>query len=131
MYNCSPSFNRTFSIASHSSHGEAGKSSLAYASLLGTSSFARYTSNIFLPKGHSSHFHPVLLIDFRVRTGDVPAEHGARFHGFFLRRGNAEPLVVVVRQFTVMRGIVRVPITVLVADLTALDTDELAGAGER
>ena len=29
-----------------------------------------------------------------------------------------------------MRGIVCGPITVVVADLTALDTDELAGAGE-
>ena len=44
---------------------------------------------------------------------------------------NAEPLVVVVRYLTVMRGIVCGPITVVVADLTALDTDELAGAGER
>ena len=86
---------------------------------------------ISLPKGHPSHFHPVLLIDFRVRTGDVPAEHGARFHGFLLCEGNAKPLVVIVRQLTIMRGIVRVPITVVVADLTALDADELAGAGER
>ena len=85
--------------------------------------------NIFLPKGHPPHFL-FLFIAGGVCAGDAPAEHGTCFHGFFLCGGNAQPLVVIVRYLTVMRGIVRVPITGVLAAFTALDADELTGAGE-
>ena len=57
--------------------------------------------------------------------------HAAALHGKALLLRHAEAFVVVICQFTVMRGIVRGPITVVVAAFAALDTDELAGAGER
>lgn len=57
--------------------------------------------------------------------------HTAALHCQPLLLRHAKASVVVVRQFTVVRGIVGVPITVVVAALTALDADKFAGAGER
>ena len=56
--------------------------------------------------------------------------HAAAFHRQPLLPRHPKPFVVVVRYLTVMRGIVRVPITGVVAAFTALDADELTGAGE-
>ena len=57
--------------------------------------------------------------------------HTAALHCQPLLPRHPKTLIVIVRQLTIMRGIVRVPITVVVAALTALDADELAGTGER
>ena len=71
-----------------------------------------------------------LLICRWVCTGDAPAKHGTYFHGLLLCRCNAKAFVVVVRQFTVLRGIVCVPITGVVAALASFDANESTGAGK-
>lgn len=63
-----------------------------------------------------------------VCTGNAPAKHGTYFHGVLLCGCNAKAFVVVVRQFTVLRGIVCVPITGVVAALASFDADEVTGA---
>ena len=56
--------------------------------------------------------------------------HAAALHGKALLLRHAEAFVVVICQFTVLRGGVCAPIAGIVAALTALDTDELTGTGE-
>ena len=72
----------------------------------------------------------VLLICRWVCTGDAPAKHGTYFHGVLLCGCNAKAFVVVIGQLTVLRGIVCVPITGIVAALASFDTDESTGAGK-
>ena len=65
-----------------------------------------------------------------VCTGNAPAKHGTYFHGVLLCGCNAKAFVVVIGQLTVLRGIVCVPITGIVAALASFDTDESTGAGK-
>lgn len=58
-------------------------------------------------KLHSSHF---LLIVAGVSAGDAPAVHAAALHGKALLPRHPKPLVVIVRQLLVLRGIVRGPV---------------------
>ena len=55
----------------------------------------------------------------------------AALHGKPLRLRHTEALIVVICQLPVLRGIIRRPIAGVVAAHAALDTDELAGTGER
>ena len=56
--------------------------------------------------------------------------HTAALHCQPLRLRHTKPLIVIVRYLTVLRGGVCAPIAGIVAAFTALDADELTGAGE-
>ena len=65
-----------------------------------------------------------------VCTGNAPAKHGTYFHGVLLCGCNAKAFVVVIGQLTVLRGVICVPITGIVAALASFDANESTGAGK-
>ena len=66
--------------------------------------------------------------DFDLRGFEVTNTAALHCQPLLLR--HAEAFVVVICQFTVLRGIVRGPVAGIIAALAALDTNELTGTGE-
>ena len=71
-----------------------------------------------------------LLIGLGISSWAVPAMHGPGLHRQPLGGGDAESLVVVIRQLPVLGRIASIPVRGIVAALAPLDADECPGAGE-